>query len=518
MTNGVEAAILDYPALVAGLLGSVEAGGSASPLEPLGRLVETLATALGAAAGSFVVYGAGRGRVLVATEDYRWVLGRPVDVRHPSVARTLTEDCVEFDVRRDAPAELAGHLAGHGLQRAVTTRACVRQQLIGVLHLYFRDPDGGPLTADQRTALQLGAQLAGRVSLTVGAPDGGPTAEPGGTGPAADPFDAGRRARLVGTPIAVLGADDRVRSWNPAAQAVTGVPALAVAGRPVPFPVPEPGEFTEHQLPDGRWIQVFCSPLAGGRPDEAADRVLTFRDITQERDREQAKELCVATTSHELRTPVTVVRGYAETLDRRWDQLDEPTRRDLVRAIRQRSERLAVLVDRLLLGGEQDARVDALLALAPFDLVATLRLAAGRLADELTGRLVLRLPDRLPKALGDAGSVPTVLTELVQNAHKYSPDGGEITVTAGADEATAYFRVTDRGIGVQADHVERAFERFWQAEGSDRRRFGGLGLGLYLVRRLVERQNGWVSLRPYESGGTVAEVRLPRAGVTSGEA
>jgi two-component system, OmpR family, phosphate regulon sensor histidine kinase PhoR len=424
MTNGVEAAIVDYPVLVAGLLDSVEADCAASPLEPLGRLVETVAAALGAAAGSFVVYGGGQGRVLVATEGYRWVLGRPVEVAHPSVARTLTEDCVEFDVRRDAPPELAGHLAGHGLLRAVTTRACARDRLLGVLHLYFRDPDGGPLSPAARTALQLAARLAGRVYLAAGEP-------------------------------------------------------------------PAPG---------------------GAEPTRAN------REVAAARAREQAKDLFVATTSHELRTPVTVVRGYAETLDRRWAQLDEPTRRDLVRAIRQRTERLAVLVDRLLLGGDDEAKIDALLAPAPFDLTARLRLATGRLPEELTGRLVVDLPERLPTAVGDAGSVATIVNELVQNAHKYSPDGGEITVTAGADEATVFFRVTDRGIGVQAEHVERAFERFWQAEGSDRRRFGGLGLGLYLVRRLVERQHGWVSLRPAEPGGTVAEVRLPRAGVASGEA
>ena len=73
-----------------------------------------------------------------------------------------------------------------------------------------------------------------------------------------------------------------------------------------------------------------------------------------------------------------------------------------------------------------------------------------------------------------------------------------------------WFRVSDRGIGIRPEHVERAFERFWQGESGDRRRYRGVGLGLYLVRRIVERQNGWVSLRPRDGGGTVAEVRLPR--------
>ena len=104
------------------------------------------------------------------------------------------------------------------------------------------------------------------------------------------------------------------------------------------------------------------------------------------------------------------------------------------------------------------------------------------------------------------------------NAYKYSLSPAEVTLSGGSDGQTVYFRVADRGIGIRSEHVERAFERFWQGEADEARRYGGVGLGLYLVRRIVERQNGWVSLRPREGGGTVAEVRLPRADVAPGEA
>lgn len=103
-----------------------------------------------------------------------------------------------------------------------------------------------------------------------------------------------------------------------------------------------------------------------------------------------------------------------------------------------------------------------------------------------------------------------MLTELATNAGKYSEPGTPVEISARADRRVVSFRVSDRGIGIRPEHVERAFERFWQGESGDRRRYPGAGLGLYLVRRIVERQNGWVSLRPREGGGTVAEVRLPR--------
>jgi two-component system, OmpR family, phosphate regulon sensor histidine kinase PhoR len=259
--------------------------------------------------------------------------------------------------------------------------------------------------------------------------------------------------------------------------------------------------------------------LVAARLADSDEPVVTFRDSTEVHRWEQAKDLFMATTGHELRTPVTVIRGYAETLDRGWERLDEESRREAIRTLRDRAERLAVLVDRLLLADDGDR-----LAAVPaeFDLVVALRAAVAPLAAEGLHRLVVDLPAALPPALGDEASIRTVLSELVRNARKYSPDGGDITLTAAADERTVYFRVTDRGIGLAPDDLERAFDLFWQAEGSDRRRFGGVGLGLYLVRRIVEGQHGWVSLRPapgrHSPDGTVAEVRLPRAGVTSGEA
>jgi len=220
------------------------------------------------------------------------------------------------------------------------------------------------------------------------------------------------------------------------------------------------------------------------------------------------KDLFVAVTSHELRTPVTVIKGFANTLNDHWEALEPEQRRNAVHIIRQRADELARLVDRLLAAATA-ADPTGLPMRIPFDLITTLRDAAAGLRPDLRSRLRLRLPETLPKAYGDRGSIPTVLTELVNNAMKYSD--GEVELFAGADEQTVMFQVADRGIGIAPEHVELAFERYWQADRGDRRTHNGAGLGLHLVRRIVEGQKGWVSLRPRDSGGTVAEVRLPRA-------
>jgi signal transduction histidine kinase len=524
---------VDYPVLVAGLLRVVRGG---RPLAAVQELLGTLVAAVGAESGAYAEFTGVAGRVVAATPGADWAIGRPVDRAHPSVVRLADGDCLDLDVRTDLPPGLADQLTARGLTRVAAVGVLSDGRLVGSLHLYFRaggrtdhhrdvggrtdgDSDGptdghgdgggrsaghrdagasraGGLSEAQRAAVLLGARLLDRVCPTE------PTAR------AAD----NPLATALADGLAVLGPGDEVRSWNPAAHVLTGIPAAAAIGRRVPFDVPAVGEVGERELPDGRWIQVLCSVLA-----DSADRVVTFRDVTEARRREQVKDLYVATTSHELRTPVTAVHGHADTLHRRWDQLDDTARRDSVRRIWERSGELSRLVDRLLAAGDGE-RIDALLTTRPFDLVEALDAAVRGLGAEETARLRVELPDRLPRVMGDAGSVPTVLAELVQNAHKYSPDGGEITLTAGADERTAYFRVADRGIGIRPEYQELAFEPRWQAEGTDRRRFGGVGLGLYLVRRIVEGQHGWVSLRRRNPDGTVAEVRLPRAGVTSGEA
>jgi len=244
--------------------------------------------------------------------------------------------------------------------------------------------------------------------------------------------------------------------------------------------------------------------------------VYTGRDATPVRSpgEEDDRSLFLTVAGHELRTPVTVIKGYASLLADRWEELDDDQRRSATKVLTQRADELAQLVDRLL----ATAGEASVVRMVPFDLVEALSRAAGAMPRELRGTLRAELPTWLPPAAGDPDVIGTVLTELVTNAVRAATDdprSSTVDLAAGSDQETVYFQVRDRGIGIDPAQAEVAFERFWRAPrpagDRDPEARSGVGLGLYLVRRLVERQNGWVSLRPRDGGGTVAEVRLHRA-------
>jgi PAS domain S-box-containing protein len=307
--------------------------------------------------------------------------------------------------------------------------------------------------------------------------------------------------------IAVLDGDGLIRQWNPAAHKLTGMSAEEVTGKPPPFPVPEPGApRVTHRLPTGRWLDVLCNELNG--KDE---RVVDFRDVTAAKELEEAKDLFLATTSHELRTPITVVQGFASTLAQRWDKLTDAERRGAVQTIAERAGSLSQLVEQLLLGARAGA--DQLTVRnGPLDLAALLRgtvAAFLSLSDRHT--LVAEIPDDLPQAHGDAMATDIMVGQLLENAFKYSPHGGTITVAARPAGEWIEVTVDDEGIGIAPGDHERIFERFVQGETGDRRRFGGIGLGLYIVRQLARAQDGEVAAASRPGGGTRMSLQLRRS-------
>ncbi|MDA0636212.1 PAS domain S-box protein [Nonomuraea sp. MCN248] len=303
--------------------------------------------------------------------------------------------------------------------------------------------------------------------------------------------------------IAVLDGDGRVLRWNPAAARLTAVAAEEVTGGPPPFPLPGPGEKVTHQLPDGRWLDVVCA-----RIEETGELVVDFRDVTAAKELEEAKDLFLATTSHELRTPITVVGGFASTLDARWEQLSDAERRYAVHTIAERSRSLGRLMDHLLLGARAGAE-EQVVGDEPFDVAERLRAATlGLPVLSDSHRIEVDIAAGLPHALGDPLATDIVLGQLLENAFKYSPRGGLISVGAWREDGRVVVVVDDEGVGIAPADRERIFERFVQVETGDRRRFGGVGLGLYIVRSLARAQGGEVSAHPRPAGGTRMKLQL----------
>jgi signal transduction histidine kinase len=455
----------------------------------LQRTVEVAAAATGATGAAFIEYAQDQGRVVAVTGDMDWSLGRPIDLIHPAVRGLL-----QYGSRvREFPSSLIGTSGGQqldnrGLHRIMAAEVSANGTAVGVLAVSYNDAEGAA-NEEQRAAL---AFLSSFVALQYGLGRGLPV------------YSEGRAVEPASEPFALLDAEGRVRSWNPPAALLTARPAETAVGEPWPFPLPAGDETVEHQMACGTWIEIRAARVPG-----SSDLAVSFRARPEQPP--DGRDLFLALTGHELRTPITVIRGYADTLIDHWESLAEEARREAIIVVGQRARELSRLVDRLLNAVGDDGGAVESTTLLPFDLVESLGGAVVELNAEQRRSLVVSLPDALPKARGDRASLVTVLAELVTNAGKYSPNWVKVELTAGADPQTVWFRVSDRGIGIRPEHVERAFDRFWQLETGDQRSSGGVGLGLYLVRRIVERQHGWVSLRPRRGGGTVAEVRLPRA-------
>lgn len=392
-------------------------------------------------------------------------------------------------------SDAAAHVPALAAMRTVVCVPALHNgQSIGALYLLFRQEDLR-LSLNELDVLELLAVHAGAAFANASEHDEVVRAR------------ARQQAIVDATAdgMALVDAAGHVASWNAAAEALTGIPALEAIGKPPPFPEDSGRSAIDYQLATGRWLEIIASRVAG-----TGETVLDFRDITQTKHLEEARDLFLATTSHELRTPITVIKGFAGTLVHRWDVLNDAERRAAVETIVHRTQSLAALVDQLLLGSTTDAGFA--LDTTAFDIGEALRRAlAGFEALSAGHTLVLHVPAGLPLVAGDRGHLDNVIAQLIENAIKYSPDGGQVHVSA-SHEGDVVVRVRDEGVGIDDDDAQLIFERFYQAGAGDRRRFGGLGLGLYIVRRLIEVQGGSVRAYGTPGVGATVEFTLPVAG------
>jgi two-component system, OmpR family, phosphate regulon sensor histidine kinase PhoR len=257
------------------------------------------------------------------------------------------------------------------------------------------------------------------------------------------------------------------------------------------------------------WLAASAVRFADGT-------VYTFRDISEDERLDQAKTDFVATVSHELRTPLASVFGAALTLRKRFSTL-EPWRRDqLLELLAEQANRLTTIIDEILLASKLATRLDPSGhedANARFDAdrLARTVVQAAQLHAPAGIQIALSTPPWLPDATGDGEKVAQVLTNLVENAVKYSPSGGRIDVLLEQEGERIRFEVRDEGLGIPLDEQERIFNKFYRLDPNLTRGIGGTGLGLYICRELVRRMGGEIHVTSTLGEGSTFWFDLPIA-------
>jgi signal transduction histidine kinase len=360
----------------------------------------------------------------------------------------------------------------------------------------------------------------------------------------------------------VLDRTGRVRAMNPAAKRILRVPGAQAgdqplqdiiqleteAGVPVPLPDRLPGEATTARgLVSGAgdhrpFVQIRVSPLgarrasadaegppniltpghqvadakmgaadvdvAGGpRAAEGLDGYLAeIVDLTAYKESEDAKGAFLAGLSHELKTPLSLIRGYAETLTQASLRDDPALTATALDVILTETQRLTEMVDRLLYA----ARVQAGELRLEVDEVDLQRLL-GRLVDEFRDLhgdyLWVLTPAQVDTVIGDAARLREVFANLLSNAVKFSPQGSLIRIEPTQDGPDVAVSVTDEGIGIDVADQDRVFDRFFRATD----KVEGTGLGLFMSRAIVEAHGGSIALRSRLGHGSTFTVRLPRS-------
>ncbi len=260
-----------------------------------------------------------------------------------------------------------------------------------------------------------------------------------------------------------------------------------------------------------RVLQVHVSPLKR----EVGGSAAVFFDVTELRRLETVRKDFVANVSHELRTPITAIRGYAETLQA--GALSDPANAPkMVEIIHRQSERLSELVEDLLELSRLEGRL-LKLAEVPVDLAIAAQRASEAVRPKAAARNVainLEIPAGLA-ALADERGVEQVLINLMDNAVKFTPANGSVTVRARADAGGVVVSVRDSGIGIEAKHLARVFERFYRVDKGRSRDMGGTGLGLSIVKHLATAMHGDVRVESAPGSGSTFFVELPVAPETA---
>lgn len=332
-------------------------------------------------------------------------------------------------------------------------------------------------------------------------------------------------ASMVSGVIFVSG-DGRIDLINPAAKKILGIERNVLVGRPqaevirnydlstLVSRVLKNREAVHEELlllsPHEKTVEVNITPIHG-QGEQNLGVVVVLHDITEIRKLERMRADFVANVSHELKTPVTSLKGYAETLLD--GALDDPeTAREFVKIILNEAERLRLLIHDLLELSKIESKVDPV-RMVSFNLSELLKNLAVKFkpqVEEKQVRFALVVPEPPVYALGDPDRIEQVMINLIDNAIKYTPPGGQVEVRVSERENDVLVEVVDTGIGIPEQDLSRIFERFYRVDKARSRKLGGTGLGLAIVKHILEAHNTQIQVESTLGRGSRFYFTLPK--------
>ena len=327
--------------------------------------------------------------------------------------------------------------------------------------------------------------------------------------------------------ILVFDAEDRVTFVNPAAEVVLGKGAEELVGLVTDTwaifglasdpegPVQDTGTQTREvrmEEPAHRIVDVRVDPVFDDRHTYLG-AVCTIRDVTAEREAMQMKNEFVSTVSHELRTPLTSIKGYIDLiLDGEAGDVNE-IQQEFLGIVKENSDRLVELINDMLdISRIESGRI--VLKVQPLDIAERITGAVNtfRAVTDQQGRaFCVDVPKDLPKAAGDPDRVGQVLINFISNAIKYSPEGGDVQVSARVEDSRVRVGITDSGIGIAPEDQSRLFTKFYRVDSSLTREIGGTGLGLSICKSIIELLGGEVGAESEQGVGSTFWFTLPFA-------
>ncbi len=256
----------------------------------------------------------------------------------------------------------------------------------------------------------------------------------------------------------------------------------------------------------GRSFNVRGVPI---NENEDFTLLLFLSDITEEKRLESIKRDFVANVSHELRTPLAAIKGYSETLlDGGVD--DEKTSREFLRVIDRHATRMSRLIDDLLTLSRLESQQMSIIT-TPVDLrelLSSTEKSFVKHAGDKGIELSAEIEDDLPVVSGDRDRLEQVVVNLLDNAIKYTPEGGSVRLRAGVENSTIKVEVVDTGIGIPEADMPRIFERFYRVDKARSRDLGGTGLGLAIAKHIVQGHNGTLNVKSSPGVGTTFSFTL----------